>query len=303
MTAELPKPLVPSDVDLRGLEYMPLFGNHLLGSEFHAASDDTAWRAGVTLWWRAWNQVPAASLPNDDVALTRLADLGRDVKAWKAIKERALHGFVLCSDGRLYHAFLAKHAMTAWTQREKAREKKRVWRENRDRNRDGTGTGPGQTRGQEPGQEPGQDRDKGGDGTDEAKRSEVKGIENNPVKRSLQSSHIPADPNRVAALRSVLQADGRIAVDARAAMHLRQWAAEGVTDQQLADAVAIARDRKPHPEIIPVGYIAPIVPDVRAGVASSVPQSREQLFAEARRLADERERRDASRAQGDAHAA
>jgi len=28
-------------------------------------------------------QVPAASLPNDDIALARLADLGREVKAWR----------------------------------------------------------------------------------------------------------------------------------------------------------------------------------------------------------------------------
>ena len=34
------------------------------------------WRAGVTLWLKSFHQVPAASLPDDDVALARLAELG-----------------------------------------------------------------------------------------------------------------------------------------------------------------------------------------------------------------------------------
>lgn len=117
-----PEPLVPAEVDLRGLDYMPFFGHHLLGSEFHARCSDAEWRAGVTLWWAAWNQVPAASLPDDDVALCRLADLGRDVKEWKRLRANALHGFVLCSDGRLYHRFLAGQALIAWDKRLADRE-------------------------------------------------------------------------------------------------------------------------------------------------------------------------------------
>ena len=119
-----PEPLVPPDVDLRGLEYMPLFGHHLLGSDFHSRCSDAEWRAGVTLWWKAWNQVPAASLPDDDEALCRLADLGRDVKGWKKLRAKALHGFVLCSDGRLYHRFLAPQALIAWEKRQLDREEK-----------------------------------------------------------------------------------------------------------------------------------------------------------------------------------
>src|SRR5690606_32878899 len=92
MTAEKrPDPPVAADVDLRGLEYMPLFGVHLFGSEFNAAATDAEWRAAITLWWAAWNQVPAGSLPKDDVALCRLADLGRDLKLWRKLKARALH--------------------------------------------------------------------------------------------------------------------------------------------------------------------------------------------------------------------
>jgi 5-methylcytosine-specific restriction endonuclease McrA len=127
----LPAPLVPSDVDLRGLQYMPLFGHHLFGSDFHAGCSDAEWRAGLTLWWAAWNQVPAASLPNDDVVLCRLAELGRDLRTWRKVRAKALHGFVACSDGRLYHKFLAEQALIAWDKRVKERDRKRKWRESR----------------------------------------------------------------------------------------------------------------------------------------------------------------------------
>jgi uncharacterized protein YdaU (DUF1376 family) len=112
-----PDPMTPPECDLRGLEYMPLLGQRLFGSEFDALANDSEWRAGITLWWAAWTQCPAASLPDDDQALCRLADLGRDIKTWRKLKNRALHGFVLCSDGRLYHPTLAEQALIAWDKR------------------------------------------------------------------------------------------------------------------------------------------------------------------------------------------
>lgn len=117
----LPEPMTPPDCDLRGLEYMPLLGQRLFGSKFDAMANDSEWRAGLTLWWAAWTQCPAGSLPDDDMALCRLADLGRDLKHWKRLKERALHGFVKCSDGRLYHPTLAEQALVAWSKRKSDR--------------------------------------------------------------------------------------------------------------------------------------------------------------------------------------
>jgi hypothetical protein len=123
-----PDPLTPFDCDLRGLEYMPLLGGHLFGSEFNARANDSEWRAALTLWWAAWCQVPAASLPDDDAALCRFADLGRDLKTWRKLRDGALHGWVKCSDGRLYHPLLAKQALIAWDKRVKERDRKAAWR-------------------------------------------------------------------------------------------------------------------------------------------------------------------------------
>jgi hypothetical protein len=130
---------------------MPYYGDRLGRSEFNARASDAEWRAGHNLWWAAWNSVPAASLPNDEIALTRYADLGRDVKAFRKLRGLALHGFVLCSDGRLYHPWLAKLALEAWERRIRERERKKRWRDGQRHSVDGvidvsedvSGTSPG----------------------------------------------------------------------------------------------------------------------------------------------------------------
>ena len=113
-TEQTPLPMTPADCDLRDFAFMPLDINRLFGSRFHAVSTDAEWRAGLTLWARSFHQVPAASLPNDDVELCRLAELARDMKTWKKLKSGALYGWVLCSDGRYYHPIVAEKANEAW---------------------------------------------------------------------------------------------------------------------------------------------------------------------------------------------
>lgn len=86
----------------------------LFNSEFHARSSDAGWRAGLTLWMKSFHQVPAGSVPDDDVALARLAELARDVKAWRKVKEEALYGWIKCSDGRWYHPVVVEKVTEAW---------------------------------------------------------------------------------------------------------------------------------------------------------------------------------------------
>lgn len=110
-------PLVDPATDLRDFAFMPVDIGRLFGSEFHAQSDDAAWRAGMTLWLKSYHQVPASSIPDDDIALARLAELGRDLKTWKKIKAAALRGWVKCSDGRLYHPVVAEKALEGWIEK------------------------------------------------------------------------------------------------------------------------------------------------------------------------------------------
>jgi hypothetical protein len=136
----MPDPLVPPDVDLRGTAWMPYFGHLLRGSELNAVVSDAGFRAAHNLWWAAWNEVPAASLPDDDRRLARMADFGANLEGWLKIKDEALHGFVKCSDGRLYHEFLSGVAIHSWEQlgienlaKSRARDRMRKFRA---RNRD-----------------------------------------------------------------------------------------------------------------------------------------------------------------------
>lgn len=158
-------PLTPECCDLRGYEWMPLFGERLFSSQFEAHATDIAFRVAIKLYWECWQQVPAASLPNDDVQLCRLAGLGRDMKTWRKLRaDGVLHGFRLCSDDRLYHGMLAEEAIKAWDARQRQqagrdyeRDKKRRQRGSvtnngvehvpRDRARCPPGHPPGQTAG------------------------------------------------------------------------------------------------------------------------------------------------------------
>lgn len=114
------QPLVSREVDLRGLPWMPIDTVRLLDSDIFALSSGDAFKAAVALWCRAWRQVPAASLPDDDRILAQLSGAGAK---WRRVKELALRGFVRCSDGRLYHPVIAEKALEAWEHREDFFEK------------------------------------------------------------------------------------------------------------------------------------------------------------------------------------
>lgn len=134
-----PAPLVPQDADLKDFAFTPIYRARLFGSAFHARASDAEWRAGVTLWLKSQDQKPAGSLPTDDVDLCRLAELGRDLKAWKKIKTMALHGWFECSDGRLYNQVVAEIVNEQWEGRRAHIERREKWREKKARQRGDSG--------------------------------------------------------------------------------------------------------------------------------------------------------------------
>lgn len=127
--SDLPPPPVPPDADLKDFAFTPIYRARLFGSAFHARASDSEWRAGVTLWLKSQDQVPAGSLPDDDVDLCRLAELGRDMKAWRKVREGALRGWFKCADGRLYHHVVAEVVNEQWRSRQEARAAREKWRE------------------------------------------------------------------------------------------------------------------------------------------------------------------------------
>lgn len=139
---DLPAPLTPPDCDLHGLEWMPFYGNRLFSSETWLISSATARCASLALWWSAFKERPAGSLPDDDRALAHLAGLGGSVRAWHKVKDEALRGFIRCSDGRIYHPVVCELALVAWEKRLAERTRKEAWRrgQNADKTRTERGT-------------------------------------------------------------------------------------------------------------------------------------------------------------------
>lgn len=133
MSAPLPEPLVPQEVDLRDFVFMPLDVLRLRDSDLSAVATGEQFKAAVLLWCAAWHQVPAASVPNDDRWLARHSGAG---PTWRKVKLEALRGFVECSDGRLYHEIVAEKALESWAHKLAQRERTRLATEAR-RKRDG----------------------------------------------------------------------------------------------------------------------------------------------------------------------
>ncbi|WP_232027560.1 YdaU family protein [Acidithiobacillus ferridurans] len=136
----LSSPPVPADIDLRSYCWMKLDLSRLHSSDFIHLANNEEFGAAVKLWTESMRQVPAGSLPNDDKILACLAGYRGSPRRWMKVKTIALHGFSLCSDGRLYHPVLAEMVLDAWgnkTQqpasspsdpRAKDRERLRRWR-------------------------------------------------------------------------------------------------------------------------------------------------------------------------------
>ena len=136
--SDTPTPLVPADVDLRDFAFMPLDVLRLRDSDLASAPDAEVFRCSVISWCVAWHQLPAASLPDDDIALARLLGFGRDVKGWRKVRaDGGLRGWVLCDDGRLYHPVVAEKARDAWSakcaQRQRTEAARRAREEARQR--------------------------------------------------------------------------------------------------------------------------------------------------------------------------
>lgn len=113
MSESLLSPLTPADCDLSDFEFMPMMVRRVLKSETWALGTGDERAAAVALWFESWHQVPAASLPNNDRILARLADTSK----WARVKAQALRGWVLCGDGRLYHPVVAEVALAAWLEK------------------------------------------------------------------------------------------------------------------------------------------------------------------------------------------
>jgi hypothetical protein len=124
--ATLPAPLTPPDCDLQDFKFMPLDVARLRDSDMASEQTPEENWAAVMLWAAAWHQVPAGSMPDSDNWIAKAAGYlsrGRIDPHWKDVREGAMRGFVLCSDGRWYHTVVCEKANESWIGKLKQRLK------------------------------------------------------------------------------------------------------------------------------------------------------------------------------------
>lgn len=109
-----PVPLVPAEVDLRSLEYMPLYIATLFNSKTWLLTKrkPELMRPLLALWLAAWQSVPAGSIEADDDVMADAAELG--FEPWIDMKDDLLRGWKLCSDGRYYLPSMVPMVMRGW---------------------------------------------------------------------------------------------------------------------------------------------------------------------------------------------
>lgn len=104
-------PLVPPKCDLTAFYYVPIEPRIFFKSRAWISFNYVEKVAYINLLLKSWHEIPSASLPDDDVLLTHFSGVGRK---WEKIKEKVLSGWVLASDGRYYHPYVAQKALEAW---------------------------------------------------------------------------------------------------------------------------------------------------------------------------------------------
>ena len=111
-----PEPLVPAGTSLRHLPMMFLDIVALQNSDTWALANGWEAKAAINLWMKAWHQIPAGSLPNDEKLLAAWAQVP---VPWADVRSVAMRGFVLCSDGRLYHPVISARVISVITSSER----------------------------------------------------------------------------------------------------------------------------------------------------------------------------------------
>ncbi|MCW5257377.1 DUF1376 domain-containing protein [Verminephrobacter aporrectodeae subsp. tuberculatae] len=249
-------PLTPPDCDLRDFPYMPLDVVRLRDSDISAIVSGDEFRCAVLMWCASWHQVPAASLPDEDVVLAQLAGFGRVVREWKRVRVGALRGWIKCSDARLYHPVVAEKANEAWAAKLTQRWRTECARIKKMNQRQGTDMPfpelasflslppalcpPGhgvQGRGKERGIYADWDPAAAGAGAGRA------AVADDASPPPLSPSPCPSPPaSRALELALLLRAQG--AAVAPANPQVLDWAARGVSDAQALQALDVARRRR-----------------------------------------------------------
>jgi len=128
VNAELPEPPYAADTRAKGWRF-DLDAERIEASDTWALANDEQKRALLMLWYRAWQQIPCGSFPDDDGVIA--ARIGLPLAAFQVWRTVLMRGWIKHSDGRLYHPVIAERVLTFVKSREDMARRQREARERR----------------------------------------------------------------------------------------------------------------------------------------------------------------------------
>lgn len=117
---QLPPPPYTDDVDLHSMPGFMLDTGVMLQSDLWAVSSGEEFKAWMALIMRSWHRVPSGSLPNDDALLQSMTP---NPRRWSAVKEVALRGWYVATNGLLYNAKLSTYVGLAAANQQSQRKR------------------------------------------------------------------------------------------------------------------------------------------------------------------------------------
>lgn len=106
----LPEPPYPADTHVKGFQFR-IDHERLFSSDTWALAPPDVRPWLLMLWHTAWTQRPAGAFTNDHAVIA--AKIGMDPRQFAAHADILLRGFVLHSDGRLYHPVVVEQVLRA----------------------------------------------------------------------------------------------------------------------------------------------------------------------------------------------
>ena len=124
-SSKLPEPPYPADTQSKGWRFE---------IDYQRVEQSTTWALAVDdlrpwllmLWYKAWQQHPVGTLPDDDEAIAGIIRM--PVGAFTAHRKVLMRGWVKHADGRLYHAALTARVHELLQVRDEMRSRQAAYR-------------------------------------------------------------------------------------------------------------------------------------------------------------------------------
>jgi uncharacterized protein (UPF0305 family) len=104
-------PLVPAKCFMGTMPAILVDINRLQKSKIWLCQSHTAIFGWANLIMTCWHANPCSSLPNDEELLKHYSGLGRK---WNKVKDIVMADFLLASDNRFYHKYVAQKCLEIW---------------------------------------------------------------------------------------------------------------------------------------------------------------------------------------------